>query len=58
MAPAFFRLDCHTGQPVCFSLTASAQSVAPASPELRRVAAEILGATPGAVTRPLVLADN
>ena len=41
MAQTFFLLDCHTGQPVCFSLSSSAQSVAQASPELMRVAAEI-----------------
>src|SRR5271166_400937 len=32
MAQTFFLLDCHTGQPVCFSLSSAAQSVAQASP--------------------------
>src|SRR5713101_19414 len=43
MAQTFFLLDCHTGQPVCFSLTSSAQSVVQASPDLLRMAAQILG---------------
>jgi len=58
MAQTFFLLDCHTGQPVCFSLSSSAQSVVQASPELLRVGAEILGATPAAATKPLILADK
>lgn len=58
MAQTFFLLDCQTGQPVCFSLTSPAQSVAQASPELLRMAAEILGATPGAAAKPLILADK
>src|SRR5882762_4735641 len=58
MAQTFFLLDCHTGQPVCFSLSSSAQSVVQASPELLQVAAEILGATSTAATRPLILADK
>jgi hypothetical protein len=39
MAQTFFLLDCHTGQPVCFTLTSSAQSVTQATPELLRMAA-------------------
>ena len=58
MAQTFFLLDCHTGQPVCFSLSSAAQSVAQASPELLDMAAEILGAVPSATTKPLVLADK
>ncbi len=58
MAQTFFLLDCATGQPVCFSLSSAAQSVAQASPELLQVAAEILGAAPGAANKPLVLADK
>lgn len=59
MAQTFFLLDCHTGQPVCFSLSSSAQSVVQASPELLHLAAEILGASPAAATtKPLILADK
>ena len=58
MAQTFFLLDCHTGQPVCFSLSSSAQSVVQASPELLQVAADILGAAPTAAIRPLILADK
>ena len=53
MAQTFFLLDCHTGQPVCFSLSSSAQSVAQASPELLQMAAQILGRAPGAADKPL-----
>jgi hypothetical protein len=53
MAQTFFLLDCHTSQPVCFSLSSSAQSVVQASPDLLHVAAEILGASPGAADKPL-----
>ena len=58
MAQTFFLLDCHTGQPVCFSLSSSAQSVVQASPDLLHVAAEILGAAPAAANKPLILADK
>jgi hypothetical protein len=58
MAQTFFLLDCHTGQPVCFTLTSSAQSVTQATPELLRMAAEILGATPALNDKPLILADK
>lgn len=58
MAQTFFLLDCQTGQPVCFSLSSSAQSVVQASPDLLRVAAEILGVAPAAATKPLILADK
>jgi len=58
MAQTFFLLDCHTGQPVCFSLSSSAQSVAQASPELLHLAAEILGVSPAVKDKPLILADK
>jgi hypothetical protein len=58
MAQTFFLLDCHTSQPVCFTLTSSAQSVTQASPELLRMAADILGVAPGAKNKPLVLSDK
>jgi hypothetical protein len=58
MAQTFFLLDCHTGQPVCFSLSSSAQSVAQASPPLLDMAAQILDLSPAKEGRPLVLADK
>jgi hypothetical protein len=58
MAQTFFLLDCHTGQPVCFTLSSPAQSVIQASPELLRMGAHILGAAPGAKDKPLILADK
>jgi hypothetical protein len=58
MAQTFFLLDCQTGQPVCFSLSSSAQTVAQASPDLLRVAAQILGASPAAIRKPLILSDK
>lgn len=58
MAQTFFLLDCHTGQPVCFTLTSSAQSVTQASPELLHMAAEILGVASGSTNKPLILADK
>ena len=58
MAQTFFLLDCQTGQPVCFSLTSSAQSVVQATPEVLHLAAEILGAAPAAAHKPRVLADK
>ncbi len=58
MAQTFFLLDCHTGQPVCFSLSSSAQSVAQASPPLLDMAAQILGLSSAKQGRPLVLADK
>jgi hypothetical protein len=33
MAQTFFLLDCHTGQPLCFTLSSAAQSVSQATPE-------------------------
>lgn len=56
MGQAFFLLDCDTHQPVCFTLCSSAQSVSEASPELLRLAAEILPRP--AEGKPLVLADK
>jgi len=58
MAQTFFLLDCHTGQPLCFTLSSAAQSVTQASPQLLHLAAEILGAAPGAKDKPLILADK
>lgn len=58
MAQTFFLLDCETGQPVCFTLASSAQSVTQASPELLHLGAEILGAAPGSEPKPLLLADK
>jgi len=58
MAQTFFLLDCHTGQPVCFTLSSPAQSVSQATPELRHMAAHILGAAPGAKDKPLILTDK
>jgi hypothetical protein len=58
MAQTFFLLDCDTGQPVCFSLTSSAQTVAQASPDLLHLSAQILGAAPTSASKPLILADK
>ena len=58
MAQTFFLLDCHTGQPVCFSLSSSAQSVVQATPELLRMAADILGVSAGENSKPLILSDK
>jgi hypothetical protein len=58
MAQTFFLLDCHTAQPVCFSLSSAAQSVVQASPEVLHMAAQISGASPGAADKPLILADK
>src|ERR1017187_1260924 len=56
MGQAFFLLDGDTGQPVCFTLLSSAQSVSEASPQLLRLAAEILPLP--AEGKPLVLAGK
>ena len=58
MGQTFFLLDCETEQPVCFTLASSAQSVVEASPELLRLAAEILPAPSATTSKPLVLADK
>lgn len=58
MAQTFFLLDCHTGQPLCFSLSSPAQSVVQASPELLRMGGEILGTRPQAPDKPLILSDK
>jgi hypothetical protein len=58
MAQTFFLLDCETGQPVCFSLSSSAQTVTQATPELLHLAAQILGSNPAAADKPLILADK
>lgn len=51
----FFCLDVETHQPVAFTLGSSARTVAQATPELLRLAADILQPAPG---QPLVLADT
>ena len=56
MAQTFFLLDCETEQPVCFTLSSSAQSVVQATPELLRMGAEILGEKPA--QKPLILSDK
>jgi hypothetical protein len=58
MAQTFFLLDCHTGQPICFTLSSPAQSVTQASPELLHMAAHILGLAPQGKQKPLILADK
>lgn len=58
MAQTFFLLDCHTNQPICFSLSSSAQSVVQASPELLLLAKEILGLPAPRAEKPLILADK
>jgi len=58
MAQTFFLLDCHTSQPIGFSLTSAAPSLAQATPELLQLGAEILGAAPTAAHKPLILADK
>lgn len=55
MAQTFFLLDCHTGQPVCFSLSSAAQSVTEASPPLLHVAAQILSVSPAAAKPRIVI---
>jgi len=58
MGQTFFLLDADTGQPVCFTLASSAQSVAQATPELLRLAAEILPKTDAPAAKPLLVADK
>jgi hypothetical protein len=58
MGQTFFLLDCQTGQPVCFTLASSAQSVVQATPELLRLGAEILSLPADSNSKPLVLADK
>jgi len=57
MGQAFFLLDCQTGQPLCFTLASAAPSVVDATPDLLRLAAEILSAPAAATPKPLILAD-
>jgi hypothetical protein len=57
MGQTFFLLDCQTAQPICFTLASSARLVAQATPELLRLAGEILS-PPADSTQPLVLADK
>ncbi len=58
MGQTFFLLDTKTQQPVCFTLASSAPSVAQASPDLLRMAAEILSPPSAPAAKPLVLADK
>jgi hypothetical protein len=53
-AQTFFCLDGDSRQPVCFTTATSAQTVSQATPELLRMAADILSPLP---TNPLVAAD-
>lgn len=53
-AQSFFALDAETRQPVCFTTATAARSVVTATPELLRLAAEILQPQPG---QSLVMAD-
>lgn len=55
MGQTFFCLDAHTGQPVCFTTGSGSRTVSQATPELLRLAADILNVEPGAC---LVLADS
>ena len=58
MGQTFFLLDCQTAQPLCFTLASSARLVAQATPELLRLAAEILSLPADSNSRPLLLADK
>ena len=58
MGQTFFLLDCETAQPICFLLASSARLVAQATPELLRLAGEILSPPAPATPKPLVLADK
>jgi len=55
MAQSFFCLDAETSQPICFSLTSSATTVAQATPDLLALSQSILN--PPTEQPPLVLAD-
>jgi hypothetical protein len=55
VAQTFFVLDADTHQPVCFTTGTSARSVTQATPELLRLAADILQPQPG---QTLVVADS
>jgi hypothetical protein len=55
MAQTFFCLDPDTKQPLCFTTATAAKTVTQATPELLKVAADILSIRD---ERPLVLADN
>jgi hypothetical protein len=58
MGQTFFLLDCQTAQPLCFTLASSARLVAQATPELLRLAGEILPSPADPHAKPLVLADK
>ena len=54
----FFCLDAQTHQPIAFTIASSARTVAQATPELLKMAAEILGLDSQRGSRALVLADE
>ena len=56
MAQTFFCLDGDSAQPLCFTTASPSHTVSQATPELLRMAAEIL--TPLPVEKPLVAADT
>jgi hypothetical protein len=58
MGQTFFLLDCQTAQPICFTLASSARLVAQATPELLRLAEEILSPPAPPTPKPLLLADK
>jgi hypothetical protein len=56
MTQTFFCLDAESSQPLCFTLASSAKTVAQATPELLKLAQDILN--PSGDPRSLVLADS
>jgi hypothetical protein len=56
VSSAYFCLDAHTHQPVCFLLTSSAMTVSQLVPRLLQLSGRILN--PSAESKPLVVADN
>jgi hypothetical protein len=56
MAQTFFCLDADTEQPVCLTTASSARTVTQATPELLKMASEIINTKDG--DNPLALADN
>jgi hypothetical protein len=55
MAQTFFCLDADTKQPLCFTTASSSRTVTQATPDLLRLAADILTRN---TQKPLVVADN
>ena len=58
MGQTFFLLDCHTHQPIAFTLASAAPSATEAAPQLLALAAEILGSGSAAAAKPLILSDK